>query len=134
MVPHAGLRYSGHIAADVWRRIDLPDDILIIGPKHTSDGVDWAVAPHETWALSDSTSLRGNLAFATLLADNVPGMKLDASAHRSEHGTEVQLPFLHRLAPNSRVTAIAMSGAAYEDLQAAARSLATLLKSLATPP
>jgi AmmeMemoRadiSam system protein B/AmmeMemoRadiSam system protein A len=134
MVPHAGLRYSGRIAADVWRRIDLPDDILIIGPKHTTDGVNWAVAPHETWTLSDSANMPGNPTFAKMLADHVPGMELDAAAHRREHGIEVQLPFLHRLAPSSRITAIAMGRAAHADLQEAAQALATLLKSLPTPP
>ena len=134
MVPHAGLRYSGHIAAEVWRRIHLPDDILIIGPKHTADGVPWAVAPHETWKLSDSTSVRGNPAFAKILADNVPGMELDANAHRREHGIEVQLPFIHRFAPNARITAIAMDRAEDANLQEAARALATLLKPLPTRP
>ena len=54
MVPHAGLRYSGRIAAEVWRRIELPERVLIIGPKHTADGVDWAVAPHDVWELSSN--------------------------------------------------------------------------------
>ncbi|MGI9443349.1 MAG: AmmeMemoRadiSam system protein B [Rubripirellula sp.] len=134
MVPHAGLRYSGRIAAEIWRRIHLPNDILIIGPKHTADGAPWAVAPHETWKLSDSTSLRGNPAFAKMLADNVPGMELDANAHRREHGIEVQLPFLQRLAPSAQITAIAMGRAEYTDLQEAARALATLLKPLPTQP
>ncbi len=134
MVPHAGLRYSGHIAAEIWRRIHLPNDILIIGPKHTADGAPWAVAPHETWKLSDSTSMRGNPAFAKMLADNVPGMELDANAHRREHGIEVQLPFLQRLAPSAQITAIAMGRAEYTDLQEAARALATLLKPLPTQP
>ncbi len=134
MVPHAGLRYSGHIAAEIWRRIHLPNDILIIGPKHTADGAPWAVAPHETWKLSDSTSMRGNPAFAKMLADNVPGMELDANAHRREHGIEVQLPFIQRLAPNAQITAIAMGRAEYTDLQEAARALATLLKPLPTQP
>lgn len=69
-----------------------------------------------------------------MLADHVPGMELDATAHRWEHGFEVQLPFLHQLAPSSRITAIAMGRAAHADLQEAAQALATLLKSLPTPP
>jgi len=49
LVPHAGLRYSGHIATEVWRRLHLHNDILIIGPKHTAEGASQAVSPHETW-------------------------------------------------------------------------------------
>ncbi|HMC10705.1 MAG TPA: AmmeMemoRadiSam system protein A, partial [Pirellulaceae bacterium] len=51
MVPHAGLIYSGRIAADVLRRVEIPQTVIVIGPKHTSLGVDWAIAPHETWEI-----------------------------------------------------------------------------------
>ena len=134
MVPHAGLQYSGRIAADVWRRIALPRDILIIGPKHTADGVDWAVSPHEQWNLSESSNMKGNPELARQIAENVPGMELDATAHRREHGIEVQLPLLYRLAPTSRITAIAMAGGTIPELQMAAQSLAELVTKLPAPP
>ena len=35
MVPHAGLIYSGRLAADVLRRCEIPETVVIIGPKHT---------------------------------------------------------------------------------------------------
>ena len=35
MVPHAGLRYSGAIAARVLQSIELPRTIIVLGPKHT---------------------------------------------------------------------------------------------------
>ena len=134
MVPHAGLQYSGRVAADVWRRIELPEDILIIGPKHTADGVDWAVAPHKQWKMSESSIMKGNQELARQIAESVPGMELDATAHRQEHGIEVQLPLLYRLAPESQITAIAMSGGTVPELRAAAQSLAELLTKLVTPP
>jgi AmmeMemoRadiSam system protein B len=61
-------------------------------------------------------------------------MELDATAHRQEHGIEVQLPLLYRLAPESQITAIAMSGGTVPELRAAAQSLAELLTKLVTPP
>ncbi len=134
MVPHAGLKYSGRIAADVWRRIEIPDDVLIIGPKHTADGVDWAVAPHSSWHLSASASLAGATDLAEQLAAAVPGLQLDASAHAREHGIEVQLPILYRLAPKTRVMAIAMHGGTLDELTSFAQSLAKWLSSLAKPP
>ncbi|MCA9062284.1 MAG: AmmeMemoRadiSam system protein B, partial [Planctomycetaceae bacterium] len=45
MVPHAGWVYSGRLAADVLSRVEIPDDVLIIGPKHTARGVNLAVEP-----------------------------------------------------------------------------------------
>lgn len=134
MVPHAGLRYSGRVAADVWRRIELPESILIIGPKHTADGVDWAVAPHDTWQLSNHDRIAGDVMLAKRIAESVPGMQLDAGAHAREHGIEVQLPILHRISPTTKITGIAMSGGSYEELSAAADALATLLNSMDRPP
>lgn len=134
MVPHAGLRYSGRIAADVWRRIKLPESVLIIGPKHTADGVDWAVAPHDTWQLSPKASMPGDVELARRIAESVPGMELDAVAHRREHGIEVQLPLLYRLSPKTRVAAIAMSGGGYDELESTAKALANCLSSLEKPP
>ncbi len=134
MVPHAGLRFSGRIAADVLRRIELPETVLIIGPKHTPDGADWAVAPHDVWRISDAARLAGDIELANRIAEVVPGMELDAAAHQREHGIEVQLPLLHRISPDTKVAAIAMSAASYDELQAAAESLAECLSSLDKPP
>ena len=134
MVPHAGLKFSGRIAADTWRRIELPQTVLIIGPKHTSSGVDWAVAPHDLWQLSSTTSMTGDVRLAQRIADTVPGMALDSLAHAREHGIEVQLPLLHQISPTTQITAIAMSGGTYEELKRAADSLAKLLASFDTPP
>src|SRR5205085_1966733 len=44
MVPHAGLIYSGAMAADTLRRVKFPGTVIVIGPKHTPHGVEWAVA------------------------------------------------------------------------------------------
>jgi AmmeMemoRadiSam system radical SAM enzyme/AmmeMemoRadiSam system protein B/AmmeMemoRadiSam system protein A len=134
MVPHAGLHYSGRVAADVWRRIKLPESVLIIGPKHTADGVDWAVAPHDVWQLSSTAKMSGDVELASRIADSVPGMELDASAHQREHGIEVQLPLLYRLAPQTRVAAIAMSGGTYDELESTAMALADCLASFEHPP
>lgn len=134
MVPHAGLRFSGKVAADVWGRIELPKNVLIIGPKHTADGADWAVAPHDSWQLSPTASLEGAADLAQQLAAAVPGMELDAAAHRKEHGIEVQLPLLYRLAPETRIAAIAMSGGSIDELKAAAKAMAAWISSLDDPP
>ncbi len=134
MVPHAGLHYSGKVAADVWRRIKLPESVLIIGPKHTADGVDWAVAPHDVWQLSSTAEMAGDVELARRIAESVPGMELDANAHQREHGIEVQLPLLYRLAPQTRVAAIAMSGGTYEELESTAAALADCLASFEKPP
>ena len=134
MVPHAGLRFSGRIAADVWRRIELPETVVIIGPKHTTAGVDWAVAPHESWKLSATASLPGDVELAKSLAESVPGMQLDSAAHAGEHGIEVQLPILHRLSPQTKVVGVAMHGGQRGDLRQAAKAMANWIEGLQKPP
>ena len=134
MVPHAGLRFSGRVAAEIWRRIDVPDRVLIIGPKHTAEGVDWAVAPHHHWQLSDSVQIAGDEELARELAEQIPGMELDSRAHAREHGIEVQLPLMNRLCPDARLAAIAMHGGDLQALESAASALAEWIKEQDEPP
>jgi AmmeMemoRadiSam system radical SAM enzyme/AmmeMemoRadiSam system protein B/AmmeMemoRadiSam system protein A len=128
MTPHAGLRYSGRIATKTWQHVDIPSTALIIGPKHTARGVDWAVAPHRRWQLSTKVAFEADLELSKAIADRVPGMQLDAAAHMTEHGIEVQLPILERLAPSTRIAAIAMHGGSWIEVEAAAKELAAVLR------
>jgi AmmeMemoRadiSam system radical SAM enzyme/AmmeMemoRadiSam system protein B/AmmeMemoRadiSam system protein A len=134
MVPHAGLRFSGTVAADVWRRIDVPSRVLIIGPKHTPDGVDWAVAPHDRWLMTSTAEIRGDVQLARELAERIPGMQLDAQAHAREHGIEVQMPLMKRFCPDAKLAAIAMHGGELAELETAATALADWIKDQEEPP
>jgi AmmeMemoRadiSam system protein B/AmmeMemoRadiSam system protein A len=107
MVPHAALRFSGRIAAAVLRRLAIPRTIIVLGPKHTPLGVEWAVSPHAQWSLPGAT-LASDPELARALVEAIPGLALDAEAHQREHAIEVELPFLARLAPQSRVVGIAI--------------------------
>ncbi|NLX99546.1 MAG: AmmeMemoRadiSam system radical SAM enzyme [Rhodopirellula sp.] len=117
LVPHAGWIYSGRLAAQTLARIEIPERIIIVCPKHTRLGADWAVAPHRLWSLP-GVGVESDPELARQLADAVTGLELDAAAHQSEHAIEVQLPLLARLAPKSRVVGIAIHGG---DLAALAR-------------
>ncbi len=127
MVPHAGLRYSGHIAADVLRRLKIPKTVIVIGPKHTPLGVEWAVAPQQTWALPGG-SVASDFMLARQLCQAIPGLEMDAAAHQREHAIEVELPLLARLAPESKVVGIAIGHGDLEGCRRFARCLAELLR------
>jgi AmmeMemoRadiSam system protein B/AmmeMemoRadiSam system protein A len=134
MVPHAGLQYSGRVAAAVLQRVTLPDTAIILCPKHTRFGVDWAVAPHEQWAIPGAT-VAGDAALARRVAEAVRGAELDAAAHRQEHAVEVQLPLLSRIAPAMRIVAITIGGAAdYEHCCEFAADLAKVVRELPSHP
>jgi AmmeMemoRadiSam system protein B len=133
MVPHAGLAYSGQLAASVFERLHIPPVVIILGPKHTRDGVTWAVAPHDAWSIPGAT-LPADPALARALAAAIPGLELDAAAHHNEHAIEVELPFLARLAPQTRVVGLAIGGGNWHHCQRFAQGLADVIRSLPEPP
>jgi AmmeMemoRadiSam system radical SAM enzyme/AmmeMemoRadiSam system protein B/AmmeMemoRadiSam system protein A len=133
MVPHAGLVYSGRIAADTLRRVRIPSIAIIIGPKHTPHGTEWAVAPHEAWSIPGAT-LPADPLLARRLAEAIPGLALDAAAHAQEHAIEVELPFFARLAPQTKIVGIAIGGGDLARCRQFAAGLAKVLQSLPELP
>ncbi|QDT99512.1 hypothetical protein V144x_50230 [Gimesia aquarii] len=133
MVPHAGWMYSGKIAADVLKRIQLPSTIIVIGPKHTRAGVEWAVAPHQVWELPNG-NLKSDADLAKKLVEKIPGLELDAAAHQKEHAIEVELPLIKRLAPDAHVVGIAIGSGNLKRCEQFAEGLADVIQELEEPP
>lgn len=133
MVPHAGLIYSGRIAAQVLRQVEIPDTVIIISPKHTRFGIEWAVAPNEKWVIPGAV-LESDLELARELIAAVPGLQFDAAAHQREHGIEVELPFLARLNPRVKVVGIVIGSGDLERCRQFASGLATVLQSKERKP
>jgi AmmeMemoRadiSam system protein B len=137
MVPHAGFKYSGQIATDAWRSCHIPSTVVILGPKHTNIGADWAVSSARHWELPGSAGFEIDQDLSRKIATEVAGMELDATAHLREHGAEVQLPILDRLASASgirpRLVCIAMGSANWSEIEIAARQLAKVLQEHSEP-
>ncbi len=133
MVPHAGWIYSGRLAAETFSRVQIPDRVIIIAPKHTPPGADWAVAPYHAWSLPGG-SVVGDSELAHRLSEAVTGLELDAAAHQSEHAIEVQLPILARLAPEARLVGIVLHGGGLPALQRFADQLAGVLADMPERP
>ena len=129
MVPHAGWQFSGQLAADVFKRIPLPKRIIIIGPKHTQNGSEWAVAPHHQWLLP-GLNLQSDYELADRLASAIDGLEMDSAAHHAEHGIEVELPIIARLSPESKVVGIAVSGGNLDRCEKFAEGLASVVRGL----
>lgn len=96
VVPHAGLMYSGHVAAKVYGSVTLPRRFIILCPNHTGLGVPVAINSRGGWI----TPL-GRAAIDEQLADELMAESTifteDRAAHAREHSLEVQLPFLQQL-------------------------------------
>lgn len=133
MVPHAGWVFSGKLAADVLKQIELPRTVIVIGPKHTPNGLNWAIAPNRVWSFPGG-HLESDLELARALVAAIPGLQFDASAHQQEHGIEVELPIIHRLAPQTKVVGICVSGATLARCEDFARGLASVLENFHLDP
>ncbi|HET7436978.1 MAG TPA: AmmeMemoRadiSam system protein B [Thermoanaerobaculia bacterium] len=96
VVPHAGLMYSGHVAAALYALADLPRRFVVLCPNHTGLGHFAAINREGAWRTPF-----GDAAIDTPLADALLArtklLAVDTAAHAREHSLEVQLPFLQRL-------------------------------------
>jgi AmmeMemoRadiSam system protein B/AmmeMemoRadiSam system protein A len=127
MVPHAGWIYSGRLAAAVLRRLKIPDQVIVLCPKHRPGGANWAVAPHTRWEFPGG-AMAGDLELARRLALGIEDLELDASSHSQEHAIEVQLPLLARVNPATRVVGITIGAGDWPRLQRFAQQLAEVLR------
>jgi AmmeMemoRadiSam system protein B/AmmeMemoRadiSam system protein A len=133
MVPHAGLKYSGAIAARTWQRVVIPPTVIVLGPKHTPYGVDWGIAPHATWDIPGAR-IPADPELAAQLVAAVPGLQLDSAAHQREHAIEVELPWIHHFSPQSRVVGITIGTGDYARCCQFAEGLAAVIRAMDTRP
>ncbi|MGB8768286.1 MAG: AmmeMemoRadiSam system protein B [Candidatus Korobacteraceae bacterium] len=127
IVPHAGYVYSGHVAGAVYRRLELPQRLVILCPNHTGMGEPLAIMSEGAWhtPLGDAVIDKG---LADELKARMPLLAEDQEAHRYEHALEVQLPFLQVLAPGFQFVPITVGTSNFEVLSA----LGVVIGSIAT--
>lgn len=97
VVPHAGLMYSGHVAAAFYTRAELPRRFIILCPNHTGLGHVAAINKDGAWR-TPFGSVAVDPSIATALMAKTKLLADDSRAHAREHSLEVQLPFLQHLA------------------------------------
>lgn len=113
VVPHAGLMYSGHVAAALYERVEIPKRLIILSPNHTGLGRGAAINRDGTW-LTPLGAMAVDEDLARELCDRSPDLVNDTVAHAREHSLEVQLPFIQTLAPESRFVPICLKVPRYE--------------------
>ena len=133
MVPHAGWQYSGRLAVQTFKRVKIPRWVVIFAPQHRGGGVEWAVAPHKTWLLPGK-NVEANLAMTDRMIQAVDFFVYDAVPHVQEHSIEVLLPMLARLAPETKISAVAMLGTTWEMIRQGAAQFAHFLNALPEKP
>jgi hypothetical protein len=126
MLPHAGWAYCGDTIGRTLARARVPSRAIILGPKHTPFGPPMSVPPHRHWLIPGAAVPIDTTIVARLLS-LVPGLACEPEAHRMEHGSEVLIPFLHRLNPDIRITPMTLGQMGYDHTAAVADALATIL-------
>jgi MEMO1 family protein len=126
VVPHAGYIYSGQVAGAVYRRLELPERVIILCPNHTGMGEPLAIMSEGDWRtpLGDAPI---DEELAAELKRRMPLLSEDVEAHRSEHALEVQLPFLQVLLPEFRFVPIVLGTSNFDVLKALGIAIGNVL-------
>ena len=109
VVPHAGLMYSGPVAARAYRLLrDRRFDVaVLVGPSHFV-GFD-GVAVYGSGGFETPLGVAEiDAACAAALMAATPVVHENVTPHAREHSLEMQLPFLQRLAPDVRIVPLVM--------------------------
>ena len=129
IAPHAGLMYSGPVAAYAYhqlldRSVGL---VVLVGPSHflAFEGVSiYRAGGFETplgVADIDEECASAIMAAAPIVHER-------AAAHTREHSLEMQLPFLKRVAPEARIVPLVVGRQTAETALALGEALGTVLK------
>lgn len=114
LVPHAGLAYSGLVAAAAWRLLPAATGgqrptVVLLGTNH---GAGW-LRGVGSWAGGRWRTPLGDLEVDADLAGAVLDLGapfgVDSRCHLGEHSIEVQLPFIRRLAPDARIVPLSVA-------------------------
>ncbi|HXH90036.1 MAG TPA: AmmeMemoRadiSam system protein B [Thermoanaerobaculia bacterium] len=126
VVPHAGLMYSGHVAAAFYGQAELPRRFVILCPNHTGFGHFAAINRQGSWR----TPL-GDVSIDTPLADALMQQSAllaeDDRAHAREHSLEVQLPFLQQLLGDFTFVPICLGANRYDYCEEIGSAIAAVI-------
>jgi MEMO1 family protein len=126
LVPHAGYKFSGHVAGAVYARLELPHRFILVGPRHYPRGAAQAILSEGAWQTPlGLAEIDANL--AAELKHACGGLIEDEVAHCDEHALEVQLPFLQELAGEFRFVPIALGPVQYAALESLGKALAEVV-------
>jgi AmmeMemoRadiSam system protein B len=122
--PHAGLPYSGPVAAAGYRLLERNrfDTVVLIGPSHfvpVRGASIYSRGAFETplGLVPVDEELAGSI------EDREPRIRFFADAHDREHSLEMQLPFLQVLAPGLSIVPIVMGGQRRDNVDILARAV-----------
>jgi hypothetical protein len=132
IVPHAGYIYSGKVAGQTFARVEIPEDVIILGPNHHGRGAPLALMRDGAWEMPMGR-VAMNPVLAELILEWAPAVVADEEAHRFEHSLEVQVPFLQARQPALKIAPLVVSRLSFPECQATGQGLARAIKEFGRP-
>jgi AmmeMemoRadiSam system protein B len=129
IAPHAGLKYSGPVAAHAYNELRGRDVelVVLVGPSHFVRFEGIGVYPRGGFDTPlGVASIDEECAAATIAASSL--IRDDVAAHAREHSLEMQLPFVLRLLPRARILPLLMGTQDAATANALAAVLADVLR------
>jgi MEMO1 family protein len=128
--PHAGLMYSGPVAAHAYRQLEgrAYDVIVLVGPSHHVGFEGVAIMPRGVFE-TPLGDVDVSAEDADTIIANTPIVSEVPAAHRREHSLEMQLPFLQRVLPGVPIVPLIMGHQSRATIEALAEGLASAMAS-----
>jgi AmmeMemoRadiSam system protein B len=130
--PHAGYIYSGGVAGETIGRVNVPRDVIILGPNHTGHGATVALMDQGAWEMPMG-EVPVNEELAAEIAGSSSQIQVDEVAHRFEHSLEVQIPFLQHMQKNLTIAPLVVSHVSYQTCVSVGNGLAEVIKKYGKP-
>jgi hypothetical protein len=126
--PHAGLRYSGHVAAFGYSLLGglRHATVVLVGPSHRVPFDGCAVYAKGSWE-TPLGEAPVDEALAQALLDAEARVFDEPRVHREEHSLEMQLPFLQQRVPGLRIVPVLMGSQSREEVERLAARLVAAL-------
>lgn len=130
--PHAGYIYSGGVAGETFAAVEIPQDIVVLGPNHQGYGAPVALMDKGAWSMP-----LGEVPINTVLAQHLLAqstlIEADTLAHKFEHSLEVQVPFLQYFRQDLTLTPIVISRLSFEVCKQIGEALAAAIELYGKP-
>ncbi len=126
--PHAGYVYSGDTAALTYAsmaNLAKAETAVIMGPNHTGEGSLISLSL-EDWETPLGIA-KCDRKLAKKIQENCAIMDFDERAHLHEHSIEVQVPFVQKLNPKTKIVCVCMMGQDYDSAKQVGQALSKSL-------
>jgi len=130
IVPHAGHRYSGQVAAHAYRLLEGSQfkRVILVGPSHRV-GFEGVSVNLQSGYKTPLGVVPIDQEMAKKILDSGPHIRWLRRAHAQEHCLEIQLPFLQTVLHNFQIVPILMGQQDYDTCSRLANTLVQVMGS-----